>query len=448
MKKRVVTDDDAVCIQIYHTVFMLWSLAFRGVALVQIIALSSLVPQLLAFGGTRGLQPVAVKLKVLKLHLGRRAAWLSTPTILWLSSTDSSLHGFALAGILAAMNAFIGGPGAALSLLFANIIFLSYDVVFGLSMPWDCLLLEAGWICALLPPPVLHELWDRTPVHPVAAWLVRWLLFRLMIGFGKLKFTGTHKSDQLYVRDFMILQPMPSRLGWLAHCYVPTFVFHLLLKVMFFTEICAPWLLFLPSIPFLHDAQPYRLAACLFVALMAGIFAHGSFGHFNLLTASLALPLLAPGCPSVLSEWPPLYTSHGVCSALALAFYVLAGLLHLPFSSGISRGFAYFPIIDRWPAAWKRGVMKIVRTLQPFRFVHSYGVFPPHTAPPLKIVPCVEGSIDGITWLRYRYRYMVSGVESPPRWCAPHQPRLDCKGLPCGLELITCQHALSFVCAT
>ena len=41
---------------------MLWSIAFRGVALVQAIALTSLLPQLSAFGGTRGLQPVAVKL--------------------------------------------------------------------------------------------------------------------------------------------------------------------------------------------------------------------------------------------------------------------------------------------------------------------------------------------------------------------------------------------------
>ena len=408
---------------------MLWSLAFRGVALVQIVALSSLLPQLSAFGGTRGLQPVAVKLSKLRLHMGRRA-WLSTPTLLWFSSSDFALHGVAVAGIAAALNACCGGVCAAASLLLANVAFLSYDVVVGLSMPWDCLLLEAGWIGALLPPPVQYELFDQAPVHPAAAWLVRWLLFRLMIGFGKLKFRGTTSADQLYVRDFMILQPMPSRLGWLAHCYVPTVAFRWLLKVMFFTEICAPWLLFLPTIPFIGDsAQPFRLAAFLFCALMAGIFAHGSFGHFNLLTIALALPLLAPGCPSLWSDdWPPLHTLQGICSAVALAFYIPAGLLHLPFSSGISRGFAYFPVIDRWPAAWKRGIMQALRIIQPFRLVHSYGVFPPRTAPPLKIIPCVEGSADGgKTWQRYMYRHMLSGAESPPRWCAPHQPRLDCE---------------------
>ena len=54
------------------------------------------------------------------------------------------------------------------------------------------------------------------------------------------------------------------------------------------------------------------------------------------------------------------------------------------------------------------------------------GVFPPHTAPGLKIIPVVEGSDDGgRTWRRYQYRYMLSGAASPPCWCAPHMPRLD-----------------------
>ena len=40
-----------------------------------------------------------------------------------------------------------------------------------------------------------------------------------------------------------------------------------------------------------------------------------------------------------------------------------------------------------------------VRALEPWRLVHAYGVFPPHTAPGLKIVPVVEGW-DGQRWRR------------------------------------------------
>ena len=408
----------------------IWSLTFRCVALVECIALCSLLPQLAAFGGTRGLQPAAVKFARARLHRGR-GAWLSAPSLLWFAHSDVALHAWAVLGIAAALRAAWGGTGACACLLLANAVFLSFDPVVGLSMPWDCLLLEAGWISALLPPPAAGlVLTDATPVHPAAAFLVRWLLFRLMIGFGKLKFTGTHKSDALYVRDFMILQPMPSRLGWLAYCYMPHFVFRRLLGAMFFTELIAPWLLLLPfDLIGISDA-PCRLAALLFVGLMGGINAHGSFGHFNLLTASLCLPLLpSGGCPSLHStpsEVWALTTTRGMICTLALAFYVSFGLLHLPFSSGLSRGFAAFPQIDRWVSPRKRALLAFVRFIQPLRLIHSYGVFPPHTAPGLKILPVVEGSVDGgKTWRRYIYRHMLSSADSSPQWCAPHQPRLD-----------------------
>ena len=241
----------------------LWSLCFRGIALTLCVALGSLWTQLDAFGGTRGLQPIAVKFRRIQLH--RRHAWLATPSVLWIACGDAALHGWVALGIAAALRAVWGGSGARTAILIANLIYLSFDPVFGLSMPWDCLLLEAGWLAPLLPspsPPVsLAAMFDAEPVHPVAAFLVRWLLFRLMIGFGKLKFRGTSASDALYVRDFMILQPMPSRLGWLVHCHLPRPVFRLLLKGMFVTEILAPWLLLLPL---QHDA-PCQLAAALFL---------------------------------------------------------------------------------------------------------------------------------------------------------------------------------------
>ena len=407
----------------------MWSLCARLVAANHFIALLSILPQLSAFGGKRGLQPIAVKLSRIALHR-RRGAWLSTPSLLWINHSDAALHGLAVLGLAAAVRAVCGGAGACACLLLSNIVFLSFDPVFGLSMPWDCLLLEAGWIAALLPTPAAFTsfanlLVDPVPVHPAASWLIRWLLFRLMIGFGKMKFRGTSPSDALYVRDFMILQPMPSRLGWYAHCYLPFFVFRLLLKAMFFTECLAPWLLFVPGI----GSLPTQFTAILFIGLMFGILLHGSFGHFNTLTFALSLPLVFPDSAPPLTSSPlsAYYdTPHGLLCSLALLFYLFTGLIHLPFTSGLSRSIPYFPQIDKWASPYRRALLSALRLLQPFRLVHSYGVFPPHTAPPLKIIPVVEGSDDGgQTWKRYRYRWMLSGADSVPCFCAPHQPRLD-----------------------
>ena len=318
----------------------MWSLCARLVAANHFIALLSILPQLSAFGGKRGLQPIAVKLSRMSLHR-RRGAWLSTPSLLWINHSDAALHGLAVLGLAAAVKAIYGGTGACACLLLSNIAFLSFDPVFGLSMPWDCLLLEAGWIAALLPTPAAFTsfanlLVDPVPVQPAASWLIRWLLFRLMIGFGKMKFRGTSASDALYVRDFMILQPMPSRLGWYAHCYLPFFVFRLLLKAMFFTECLAPWLLFVPGI----GSLPTQFTAILFIGLMFGILLHGSFGHFNTLTFALSLATRLPRqrtTPHLLSAIRVLrYTSRPPMQPRP-SILPIHRLIHLPFTSGLSR---------------------------------------------------------------------------------------------------------------
>jgi hypothetical protein len=37
----------------------------------------------------------------------------------------------------------------------------------------------------------------------------------------------------------------------------------------------------------------------------------------------------------------------------------------------------------------------------------------------------LEGSVDGIQWLPYEFKWKPGDVKRPPGWCAPHQPRLD-----------------------
>ena len=37
----------------------------------------------------------------------------------------------------------------------------------------------------------------------------------------------------------------------------------------------------------------------------------------------------------------------------------------------------------------------------------------------------MQGSNDGDTWLDYEFPYKPGDLKRPPRWVAPHQPRLD-----------------------
>ena len=120
----------------------MWSLCARLVAVNHFIALLSILPQLSAFGGKRGLQPIAVKLSRMSLHR-RRGAWLSTPSLLWINHSDAALHGLAVLGLAAAVRAVCGGAGACACLLLSNIVFLSFDRSLASRCP-GIAFLEAG----------------------------------------------------------------------------------------------------------------------------------------------------------------------------------------------------------------------------------------------------------------------------------------------------------------
>jgi lipase maturation factor 1 len=70
-----------------------------------------------------------------------------------------------------------------------------------------------------------------------------------------------------------------------------------------------------------------------------------------------------------------------------------------------------------------RSLTRLHRAFAPFHAVSSYGLFAVMTTERPEIV--IEGSMDGISWREYRFRYKPDDVRKPPRIAAPHQPRLD-----------------------
>ena len=420
-----------------------WGLFGRGLAAIQLMALADCRAQVLSFGGSRGVTPVRVYLRTIRRQLDCPALrWLYCPTLLWLADSDAALRAVPALGMGAAVLAITGLGSTGPCILAAGLCLLSLDCVFNLDKPWDHMLLELGWVGALLPQVlplftiagegggggggggglVMSFAAAERP-HPVVAWACRWLLWRVMFGFGKLKFVGTdHTRDQLYVRDFMIAQPIPTRLGWLAHVHLPLPVFKFLLLGMALAELPIPFLVFVPGLPRV-------CAALVLISLQIGIQLSGNFGWFNILTALCCLTLFdaqaslfddhytmnstlqqpqqqggeeeAPKSPSFVSSSSAAAivssVSSGLCIGLLFVLQLLGGLLHLPFASGLTPSWSYLPLFISWPSAPRRAFVALFRCLQPFHFIHGYGVFPPHTAPPLKLVPMVQGSSDGGT---------------------------------------------------
>jgi hypothetical protein len=425
-----------------------WGAFTRALGLVYFIALASLARQLPALSGPDGLDPMAPLLARKARHFGYWRARLFYPTLFWLSSSDAALAAVPALGALCGAGAVYGGARSPLLLLGAWLSLLSVDAgPSTLVYPWDSLLLEAGFLALFLPAsaplaaPTLAALLQPLSAlpSPLLSFAFRALLFRLMVGFGKLKFQGSGWRDRFYIRSFLVNMPMATPAGMLAHRLLPGWAWVAMLAQLFVVECVAPFGLF-------FTGAPRAAAAAAIACLMAGIWLTGNFGYFNLATMALCLAaadgsaagalrfslsdLLPAGAPlpATLGEaaqhWRPL------AAAAALLLYILpASLLQFVMNSWINLSWAHWGGVYRlrlpvwlW---WTQAYARALRALGHARLVSGYGVFPPASSPPQRWALCFEGSADGVNWARYRYAHYLSGPRSAPEFLAPYHPRLD-----------------------
>lgn len=410
---------------------LVWGLVPRILGAVFVVAFVSLSRQVLPLVGRRGISPLHQRLARLARDVPAPRRWFEQPTLFWLLSSDGALTALPWIGAAGGLLAVVGGPVGWYGLLLCWLCYLSLDVC-GLWLPWDTFLLEAGFLALFLPTThTLPEVAAAALPLPSVAFLFRWLLVRLMWGFGKLKFLGTERGDSLYLQGFLTWMPMPTPLGWLFQ-HAPDAALRLGCAFMWVAEVVAPLLA-------LFGGTPRLVGAGLLVTLMLGIGSTGNWGHFNLAYAGMCVLLLdahaslgdlfAPGAPSLLAT-PDVF----VHSAMATLFCL--SLLLFPLNSWVTQSFVQWNA-DRftWRRPWLDRLLAGLRLFNRLRLVGAYGVFPPNTSPPIKMVPVLEGSHDGRTWTPIPWRFMPVGERSPPRFIAPHHPRLDHSCIYVGLGL-------------
>lgn len=393
-----------------------WSLFSRGLGLIFFISLYSLSFQLVAFGGKYGLSPLETTFSKIKRDFGllRFFYW---PSAYWLAGTSDFAIGLVpFIGALSGLYLFLFGTHQRILLLISWVALLSVDAGPSPSVyPWDCLLLESGFLALFLEQ-------DKTP-SPFLAFSFRLLLFRVLFGFGKLKFVGSHHwRDRLYIKNFLMTQPMITKAGWFLHNILPDSAWAVSLAIMFFVEMIAPFGVF-------FIGQVRAFAALSIASLMIGIWLTGNFGYFNMLTMVLCISCLD------LTSSLSLSLHHNVGTQPIFAIIFLTLLLPMsmlqfamnswinccwPFWSGVYRLRLPFPL---WITQF---YTRVLRVFMQFRLVQAYGVFPPFTSPAQRWAVCYEGSDDnGKSWKRYELNYYLSSTKSEPRFIAPHHPRFD-----------------------
>jgi predicted DCC family thiol-disulfide oxidoreductase YuxK len=414
-----------------------WFLRMLG--LVYLTAFVSLWVQIDGLVGTNGISPVSQFLPVVHHQLGTDAYFL-LPTLCWLDSSNAFLHFLCGSGVVLSL-LLILGIAPALSLVALFIFYLSLTIagqVF-FNFQWDVLLLETGFLSIFLAP---WRLWPRDlswwpgsaasatapPVSRAGLFLLKFLLFKLMVMSGVVKLTSGDDSwgwlnhwfhwSALTALDYHYWsQPLPTVFAWWAD-KTPEWFKHFSVVFCLAVEIIAPFFIWAPR-------RPRLVAAGLMIFLQIVIAVTGNYCFFNLLTIALCLLLIddatigrceerrSPASPAPLERRPPNTVTYRLSTYAALVVIVVT----LPINAWLI--FSAFKPQSR-PPGW---LATFYEQLEAFRIVNGYGLFRVMTKDRGEIV--IEGSSDGIEWAPYEFKWKPGDVKRAPGWCAPHQPRLD-----------------------
>jgi hypothetical protein len=398
---------------------LVWGVVPRLIAALYLIAFLSISGQLLGLVGSRGVAPVREQLAALRQHYPGLRRFLRVPSLLWISPSDGMLRALPWCGVACAVYALVGAPHSWFALLACFVLYLALDVV-SLMFPWDCMLFEAGFLALFLPEVRLLPALETSALpSPAATFALRFLLVRVMWGFAKLKFIGTKRGDNLFLQGFMAWMPMCTPLGARLQ-HAPNWFLRLSYAYMWFVEVVCPGLLF-------FRGELRVLGALGLMSLMAGIWATGNWGFFNVGYAALCFLLFDAQASLFDLTWATVSASPFALAAhVVLLVHTLCTLLYFPNNSWGSHC-VWFLSFDEftYTRRWLRAIFSFFRVLSPLRFVHAYGVFPANSSPPLKLIPVFEGSHDGVSYRPYAYRYMPTAASSRTPIVAPHHPRLD-----------------------
>jgi hypothetical protein len=414
-------------------------LFLRLLGAVYLIAFVSLWPQIDGLIGSHGILPAAEYLDAAHAQLGSRAYW-QLPGLCWFDSSDTMLHGLCAAGTVFSVLLILGvAPIPVLILLWMMYLSLSVVGQTFLGFQWDTLLLETGFFAIFLAPRTLLPGLSRENEPPaIARWMLWWLLLKLMFLSGVTKLlSGDPAWRQLTALDFHFeTQPIPNWLSWYAH-QLPSWVQMISVALTFIVEMIVPLFIFAP--------RYFRYAAFTSLVLFQVLIQlTGNFGFFNLLAITLCVLLLddrllrrlAPRRwtmaldrphfqrPSLAGDWPRriVVIVPAVVLLLASGLTFLREMVRTQNPATLPAAVVWaLNASNRYALSWAEPY--ILDWIGPFRTINGYGLFRVMTTERPEIV--IEGSRDGVNWIEYQFAWKPGGVTRPPRFVAPHQPRLD-----------------------
>lgn len=235
-----------------------------------------------------------------------------------------------------------------------------------LTVPWDCMLLEiVVWSIFVFPKPNKH-----------GYFILKWLLFRVVFGFGKLHFLGG-LFEWNFVRSMFIWVPSPTQVGlYLFDLFPKSHLFWYLSHIFsFIAEIVAP--IVIVYVTDIKKSIIGMLSLISVVFLMLGIVLTGNYGWFNSLTIWTCYGIYLFNDCNLISMAQKKYIGIKYIKKWLFYGYIL---LSLPFM--LSNSFLTFHLWHVKPFCDIPIISPIINFAQNYRILHGYGIFPPLTFPP------------------------------------------------------------------
>jgi hypothetical protein len=379
-------------------------LFLRLFGLIFLAAFASFGVQALALIGSQGIIPVADLIHQVNSQVGVLRYYL-LPTVFWINASDTFIQATCWSGVLFSL-LLIFNILPRISLLVLYLLYLSLccaGQVF-MSFQWDMFLLETSLVALFLVGSTRYT----------GILLMRWLLFRFILGAGLVKLYSLDPTwrDLSALSYYFNTAPLPTPLAWYAH-HLPSLALKFATFSALFVELFFPFLIFFPR-------RLRFIAGYAILFMQTLITLTGNYNFFNLQTMLLCLTLyddqaLRALLPQRFTNWlqprvvvkPPSKIVNNVANVIAI---------YLIFISVVQ-----FYERFRGNVAWP--VLVVANVFEPFHLVSPYGPFAVMTTERMEII--IEGSADGVYWAEYQFKYKPGDVNRRPPWNIPHQPRVD-----------------------
>ncbi|HEY5922421.1 MAG TPA: lipase maturation factor family protein [Kofleriaceae bacterium] len=424
-------------------------LILRLLGFVYVFAFLGLIFQGPALLGSHGLTPVAT---FVDLVTGDGMTFWDNPSFFMWGASDTALAVWAYVGLALAIACTLGYANLP-SLLALWFIYGSYERVGQLwfSFGWEIQILETTLIAAFLAHP-----WDPRPLAArspptTAIVLMRWMVFRIMLGAGLIKLRGDACWSDLTCLDYHFeTQPIPNPLSPFFH-HLPQPLLAAGVAANHLVEVIAPFFVFGPR-------RLRLIAGVMMLGFQVVLILSGNLAFLNWLTV---VPILA--CfdddailrvmPRRLRAWvkarlAPVQPRSGRWLAIAIGASIIPLMIWPPLFFGFVLGatglaiakrldwhqlvvgvFAALVIVKSWPVidnlTGKKQAMN--RSYDALALVNTYGAFGAVTYERHEIV--IEGTLadDPETgeWRAYELPCKPGDVTRRPCVLGPYHRRLD-----------------------